>query len=79
MPDEPELTKKISNDTIETWYYVLFWVAAISAGFILLLELYVMSISPKRGFAMLLRSAPMLILTVVNTLFLYILSARALK
>ena len=79
MTDEPELTKKISNDTIETWYYVLFWVAAISAGFILLLELSVMSISPKRGFAMLLRSAPMLILTVVNTLFLYILSARALK
>jgi hypothetical protein len=79
MTDEPELTKKISNDTIETWYYVLFWLAAISAGFILLLELYVMSISPKRGFAMLLRSAPMLILAVVNTLFLYILSARALK
>lgn len=79
MPDEPELTKKISNDTIETWYYVLFWLAAISAGFILLLELYVVSISPKRGLLMLLRSAPMLILTVVNTLFLYILSARALK
>jgi hypothetical protein len=79
MTDEPELTKKISNDTIETWYYVLFWLAAISAGLVLLLELYVMSISPKRGFAMLLRSAPMLILTVVNTLFLYILSARALK
>ena len=79
MTDEPELTKKISNDTIETWYYVLFWLAAISAGLVLLLELYVVSISPKRGFAMLLRSAPMLILTVVNTLFLYILSARALK
>lgn len=79
MTDEPELTKKISNDTIETWYYVLFWLAAISAGLVLLLELYVMSISPKRGFLMLLRSAPMLILTVVNTLFLYILSARALK
>jgi hypothetical protein len=79
MTDEPELTKKISNDTIETWYYVLFWLAAISAGLVLLLELYVMSISPKRGFLMLLRSAPMLILAVVNTLFLYILSARALK
>jgi len=79
MTDEPELTKKISNDTIETWYYVLFWLAAISAGLVLLLELYVMSISPKRGLLMLLRSAPMLILTVVNTLFLYILSARALK
>jgi hypothetical protein len=79
MTDEPELTKKISNDTIETWYYVLFWLAAISAGLVLLLELYVVSISPKRGLLMLLRSAPMLILAVVNTLFLYILSARALK
>ena len=79
MTDESELTKKISNDTIETWYYVLFWLAAISAGLVLLLELYVVSISPKRGLLMLLRSAPMLILAVVNTLFLYILSARALK
>jgi hypothetical protein len=79
MATEPELTKKISNDTIETWYYVLFWLAAVSAGLVLLLELYAISVSPKRGFAMLLRSAPMLILAVVNTLFLYILSVRALK
>jgi len=79
MATEPELTKKISNDTIETWYYVLFWLAAVSAGLVLLIELYAISVSPKRGFAMLLRSAPMLILAVVNTLFLYILSVRALK
>jgi hypothetical protein len=79
MATEPELTKKISNDTIETWYYVLFWLAAVSAGLVILLELYVISVSPKRGFVMLLRSAPMLILAVVNTLFLYILSVRALK
>jgi len=79
MATEPELTKKISNDTIETWYYVLFWLAAVSAGLVILLELYVISVSPKRGFLMLLRSAPMLILAVVNTLFLYILSVRALK
>jgi len=79
MATESELTKKISNDTIETWYYVLFWLAAVSAGLVILLELYVISVSPKRGFAMLLRSAPMLILAVVNTLFLYTLSVRALK
>jgi hypothetical protein len=79
MATEPELTKKISNDTIETWYYVLFWLAAVSAGLVILLELYAISVSPKRGFVMLLRSAPMLILAVVNTLFLYILSVRALK
>jgi hypothetical protein len=79
MTDESELTKKISNDTIETYYYVIFWLVAITAGLVVLFELYVMTISPKRGFNMFLRSAPALTLGVVNALFLYIISARALK
>lgn len=79
MPDETELTKKISNDTIETYYYVLFWIVAVLAGLVILMELYVLSVSPKRGFALILRTAPTLILGVVNALFLYILSVRALK
>jgi len=77
--NESELTKKVSNDTIETYYYVIFWLVAISAGIVVLMELYVMSVSPKRGFALFLRSAPALILGVVNAMFLYILSVRALK
>lgn len=77
--NETELTKKVSNDTIETYYYVIFWLVAISAGLVVLMELYVLTVSPKRGFALLLRSAPGLILGVVNALFLYILSVRALK
>jgi len=77
--NESELTKKVSNDTIETYYYVIFWLVALSAGIVVLMELYVMSVSPKRGFALFLRSAPALILGVVNALFLYILSVRALK
>jgi hypothetical protein len=79
MATESEATKGISNDTIETYYYVIFWVVAISAGLVVLFELYVMSVSPKRGFNMFLRSAPALILGVVNAMFLYILSVRALK
>ena len=79
MAAESELTKKVSNDTIETYYYVIFWLVAISAGLVVLLELYVMTVSPKRGFALFLRSAPALILGVVNAMFLYILSVRALK
>jgi hypothetical protein len=79
MATEPEATKGISNDTIETYYYVIFWLVAISAGLVVLFELYVMSVSPKRGFNMFLRSAPALILGVVNALFLYIISVRALK
>jgi hypothetical protein len=79
MTSEPEFTKKVSNDTIETYYYVIFWLVAISAAIVVLMELYVLSVSPKRGFALILRSAPALILGVANALFLYILSARALK
>jgi hypothetical protein len=79
MTSEPEFTKKVSNDTIETYYYVIFWLVAISAAIVVLMELYVLSVSPKRGFYMILRSAPALILGVANALFLYILSARALK
>ena len=79
MTTESEVTKGVSNDTIEMYYYVIFWLVAISAGVVILFELYVMSVSPKRGFAMLLRSAPALILGVVNAMFLYILSVRALK
>ena len=79
MTSEPEFTKKVSNDTIETYYYVIFWLVAISAALVVLMELYVLSVSPKRGLALILRSAPALILGVANALFLYILSARALK
>jgi len=79
MAAESELTKKVSNDTIETYYFVIFWLVAISAGIVIVFELYVMTISPKRGFAMFLRSAPALVLGVVNAMFLYILSVRSLK
>ena len=77
--NESELTKKVSNDTVETYYYVLFWIVAVLAGLVILMELYVLAVSPKRGVALLLRTAPTLILGVANALFLYILSARALK
>lgn len=79
MATESEVTKGISNDTIETYYQIIFWLVAISAGLVLVFEVYVMTISPKRGFALFLRSAPALILGVVNAMFLYILSVRALK
>jgi hypothetical protein len=77
--NESELTKKVSNDTVETYYYVIFWIVAVLSGIAILMQLYVLAVSPKRGVALLLRTAPTLILGVTNALFLYILSARALK
>jgi hypothetical protein len=77
--NESELTKKVSNDTVETYYYVIFWIVAVLSGIAILMQLYLLAVSPKRGIALLLRTAPTLILGVTNALFLYILSARALK
>jgi len=77
--NESELTKKVSNDTVETYYFVLFWIVAVLAGLVILMELSVLAVSPKRGVVLLLRSAPTLILGVANAFFLYILSVRALK
>jgi hypothetical protein len=79
MAAESELTKKVSNDTIETYYFVIFCLGALAAGFVILVDLYTMTVSPRRGLSLFLRTAPGLILGVVNTLFLYILSVRALK
>jgi hypothetical protein len=51
----------------------------VTTALVLLLEVYGMTIAPKRGFALFLASAPTLFLTLANAAFLYILSARALK
>jgi hypothetical protein len=79
MATESEFTKKVPNDWVETWYYVIFWLVAISAALVVGVELLVMASSPKKGLALFIRSAPALILGVVNAMFLYILSVRALK
>jgi hypothetical protein len=79
MPAETEATKGISNQVVVDYFYVMFWIVGLTTALVLLLELYAMSVSPKRGFAMFLRSAPTLFLALANAAFLYILSARALN
>ena len=79
MPGETEATKGVSNQVIVDYYYIMFWIVGLTTGLVLLLELYGIALSPKRGFAVFLASAPTLILTFVNSMFLYILSVRALN
>ena len=79
MPSESEITKGVSNETVSTYYYVMFIIALIATGVLVLTELYIMMDSPRKGFMMLLRSAPAVVLAVLNSMFLYILSTRALK
>lgn len=78
MPQESEITKNVSNETVSTYYYVMFIIALVATGILVLSEVYIMLSSPKRGLMMLLRTLPTIVLAVLNSMFLYILSARAL-
>jgi hypothetical protein len=79
MPGETEATKGVSNEVIVDYFYIMFWIVGLTTGLVLILELYGIAVAPKRGLAVLLASAPTLILTFLNAAFLYILSVRALK
>ena len=79
MPSETEATKGVSNEVIVDYFYIMFWLVGLATGLVLVIELYGIAIAPKRGLAVLLASAPTLILTFLNAAFLYILSVRALK
>ena len=79
MPGETEVTKGISNEVVVDYFYIMFWIVGLTTALVLLLEVYAISVAPKRGFALFLGSAPTLFLTLANAAFLYILSARALK
>ena len=78
MPKESDITKNVSNEVVSTYYYVMFIIALVATGILVLTELYIMTSSPKRGFMMLLRTLPTIVLAVLNSMFLYIISARAL-
>lgn len=78
MPEESEITKNVSNETVSTYYYVMFIIALAATSVLVLSELYIMLSSPRRGLMMLLRTLPTIVLAVLNSMFLYILSARAL-
>lgn len=75
---EGELTKAISNETVCMYFYIMFFIVAILAALAVGSDVLVMTKRPALGLSMLLRSAPVLILSVTNALFLYILCARTL-
>lgn len=75
---EPEFTKTISNETVCTYFYVMFFIVAVFAGIAVLMDVAVMTKKPAVGLQLLLRSAPALVIAVLNALFLYIVCTRAL-
>lgn len=75
---EVEWTKGIPTETICQYFYVLFFIVAVYAGIILLVDVYLVVKSPRIGWATTLRTLPLLALAVANALFLYVLCARSL-
>ena len=78
MQSESEVSKGISNETICGYFYILFIVSAVLAGIVLLADIYIFALNPRAGFTLMLRSAPTVVLAVVNSLFLYVLCSRSL-
>ena len=82
MPDaskhETTWTQSITNETLCQYFYVIFFVTAVLAAIAVGMDILLMFKRPALGVSMLIRSAPVLILSVLNSLFLYILCARTL-
>jgi hypothetical protein len=75
---ETDFTKGISNETVCNYFYAVFFVVAVLAAVSVGTDVLLMTKRPAVGFSMLLRSVPVLILSITNALFLYILCARTL-
>jgi preprotein translocase subunit SecE len=75
---ETSWTHSISNETLCQYFYYVFFVTAVLAAIAVGMDVLLMFKRPALGVSMLIRSAPVLILSVLNSLFLYILCARTL-
>jgi ABC-type phosphate/phosphonate transport system permease subunit len=68
----------VPNHVVSGYFYAMFIIALIATGILVFSELFVIATSPRRGLMMLLRTAPSIVLAVLNSMSLYILSVRAL-
>ena len=78
MAQESNITKSVSNDVVSGYFYVMFIISLIATGILLIAELFVLASSPRRGLSMIIRTAPTIVLAVLNSMSLYILSVRSL-
>jgi preprotein translocase subunit SecE len=75
---ETSWTQSITNETLCQYFYVVFFITAVLAAIAVGMDVLLVFKRPALGLSMLIRSAPVLILSVLNSLFLYILCARTL-
>ncbi len=75
---EADWTQSIPSETICQYFYIIFFIIAVFAGFVLVTDIYLIYKNPRVGLSVLLRTLPTLALAVANGLFMYIICARAL-
>lgn len=71
--------KSITSSNICRYFYIMFGLVALLAGFVVLSDLYIIVASKGRtGWGLLIRSVLAFAIPVINALFLYILCARSI-
>lgn len=79
MQSESDASKNISNETICGYFYIMFIVSAVLAGIVLLADIYTFTtVGARAGLILMLRSAPTIVLAVLNSLFMYAICSRSL-
>ena len=76
---EPDWTKQISNSTICSYFYIIFAIIALLAGFVVVSDIFlIISTRGKNGWMLLIRSLLAFAIPLINSLFIYILCSRSL-
>lgn len=76
---EPAWMKQITSSNVCRYFYIMFGLIAVLAGFVVLSDVYVILASKGRnGWGLLLRSVLAFAIPVINALFLYILCSRSI-
>lgn len=56
----------------------MFFIVAIASAFVVGMDIYIMTISPRVGFGLLFKSLVFFLLAALNTLFMYVMCTRSL-
>jgi len=76
---EPDWMKQITSKTVCRYFYIMFGLIALLAGFVVLSDVYlIVATRGKKGWMLLVRSLLAFAIPIVNSLFIYILCSRSL-
>jgi hypothetical protein len=76
---EPAWMKSITSANVCKYFYLMFGLVALLAGFVVLSDVFVIISSKGRtGWGLLVRSVLAFAIPVINALFLYILCSRSI-